>query len=157
MLYINKSALTNLQYDIPLHFQRNDTVSNMETIPSWSSIYFTYYFHGFQKLNFSKRTSFYQIRCIKITYWIHDDIKNVGYEKVSWYWKFKIIFKDLRCSIDVFLLRFLHRKGEIHTCSSAQLIIRSGKSYFRITLQALWARFARHFISFCNKDSPGQF
>ena len=36
----------------------------------------------FKKLNyFSKRTSFYQIKCIQLTHFIHDDIQNVGNEK----------------------------------------------------------------------------
>ena len=64
-------------------------------------------FPRISKINFSNRTSFYQMRCIKITHCINDGIKNVGYEKFSWSWKFKIIFKYLRCWIDVFYCKIL--------------------------------------------------
>ena len=62
-------------------------------------------FPRISKINVSNRTRFYQMRCIKITHCINDDIKNVGFEKFSWSWKFKIIFKYLRCWIDVFLFQ----------------------------------------------------
>ena len=35
----------------------------------------------------------------------NDDIKNVGHERVWWSWRLKIIFKDLRCWIDVFYFK----------------------------------------------------
>ena len=57
------------------------------------------------EINYSNRTSFFQIRCIKLTHCINDDIKNVSHEKVSWFENFKIIFKDLRCWIDVFYFK----------------------------------------------------
>ena len=100
----------------------------METIPIWFSLYmyFTCYFHGFQKIKLFLKT--HQLLSNKMH--PNNTFKMLVMKKVSWYWKFKIIFKYLRSWIDVFILRFLHRKGEIHTCSSAQLIIRPGKIIF---------------------------